>query len=303
MKHRYWIMLLLLWVVASTACAQLVDDQYLGKKYGAHIRQWVYLSDGLKVKGQLYLPEKRLDSRMPIVVFSHDGVKGISKEHRLSSIRLAREGYVVFAPSYRGEDGSEGDIEIAKGEVEDVLAVLPILKTLSYADPERIALVGASHGALISMLAARKRDDIDAIVAAYGVMDIYQWWRYLNRDGLASQDRLTRQTYGRGPQDRPHSFLIRNAVSYAGEIKAPVLILQGMKDKIVPPEQAQYMVDAMDRYGKTVDVRYYPHALHGFLVYAPYDKRADAREKRETEEAWQTMLKFLKHSFSSSGFR
>lgn len=290
-KHIVATCLALLLLSGKTLAGNLVAEQALGVKQGVEIRQWTYLSDGLRVRGELYLPPDA--GKRPLVVFCHDGISGISKEHRLSSIRLARAGYVVFSPSYRGEDGSEGMIEIAKGEVNDVLAVLPLLTALEQVDDQRVALVGTSHGALICTLAAARTDQVKALVLAYGVMDIYRWWYYLRDAGRLGSDPITDRTYGRGPDARPESFAIRNGLSVADRISCPVLILQGRKDEIVPAEQAYLMSRKLTELGKPVQVEVYPDCLHGFLVYAPYIHDADAAEKSQTQKAWTTMLRFF----------
>lgn len=287
--------LLFLGFLLSTLTAQAekpVREIDKGTQQGVAIKKWTYSSDGLLVNGELYLPEG--NQKLPLILFNHDGISGISKEHRLSSLRLAKAGFVVFSPSYRGEDGSQGVVEIAKGEVNDVLNAMKLLKTHPRVDPQRIGLVGASHGALISMLAASRSKDIKAVVSAYGVMDIYRWYDYLKNSGKLGKDVITRRTYGPGPHARPQSFAIRNAVSVAPLIDCPVLLLQGTLDDIVPEEQAHLMEKALKKAGKSVQIRIYPDALHGFLVYAPYIQDVTPREKQQTEEAWKTLIEFLK---------
>jgi len=282
----WWNMLVGIWIFMAPG---LVGERVLPPLQGVQVREWTYTSDGLKVKGLLFVPPGA--KRLPLVVFSHDGISGISKYHRMSSARLAKAGpYVVFAPSYRGEDGSEGTIEVAKGEVRDVLNALPLLSALPEVDPQRIALAGASHGALISLLAAAQNPEIKAVVTAYGVTDIYRWWDYLKKANKVGNDEVTRRTYGGGPQDRPQSFAIRHALAVADKIQCPVLILQGEKDDIVPPEQGRFLKDAL---GSRAQLELYPDALHGFLVYAPYLSDVDPRERRQTEQAWKVMLSFL----------
>ncbi len=279
-------------ILSASANPRPLEEQDLGLNQGVSVRRWTYLSDDLKVKGELYLPAG--NDKLPLIVFNHDGISGISSEHRRSSIRIAKAGYVVFSPSYRGEDGSQGVVEIAKGEVRDVLNVLPLLKAHPRVKKEKIAMVGASHGALISVLAASRNKEIKAVVSAYGVMDIYRWYAYLKENGKLGNDAITRRTYGQGPEKRPESFAVRNAVSVIPQLQCPVLLLQGALDDIVPPEQARLMEKAMKSQGKQVQLEIYPDALHGFLVYAPYLDDASANEKRQTESAWRTMLSFLK---------
>jgi dipeptidyl aminopeptidase/acylaminoacyl peptidase len=279
---------------------QLVKDEPLSSVHGVNVRQWSYRSsDRILVKGLLFSPFVRQGStaKMPIVVFCHDGISGISREHRLASARLARSGLIVFAPSYRGEDGSEGIVEVAKGEVDDVLAAVPLLQQLKHADAKQVALAGASHGALIAALAAARSQDVRAAVLAYGVMDIYRWWDYLKLAHKLGGDRVTARTYGDGPEQRPLSFRMRNALGVVDHIRCPVLLLQGGKDDIVPAEQAREMKRAMDSAGKSCQLQLYPDCLHGFLVYAPYlSHGVTAAERRQTESAWSLMLAFLHRS-------
>jgi len=286
-------LLLLLWLTLVPARAELIREEAVRVDRGIEIRQWTYRSHPYRVKGLLFVPPTPKGEKRPVVIFSHDGIDGISREHRLSSLRLAQAGYVVFAPSYRGEDGSEGLVEVAKGEVDDVLHAIELLETVPEADCQRLALAGASHGALISVLAASRSPRVKAVVAAYGVMDIYRWWDYLERTGKRGHDPVTRRTYGEGPQSRPRSFAIRNALDQVAKIPCPVLVLQGKKDDIVPYEQALFLKQAMDKAGKACQVELYPDCLHGFLVYAPYLSDVSAAERRQTEQSWRTLLGFL----------
>ncbi len=295
-------------LLATSPCsAQLVREDATYYSTGrVLIKEWTYLSGGLKVKGLLFVPKSSLNGvgavtkKLPAVVFCHDGISGVSQSHRRSSIRLAEMGYVVFSPSYRGEDRSEGTVEIAKGEVNDVLRAVDLLEKRPEVDPNKIALMGASHGSLISALAAARDSRIKAIVLAYGVMDIYRWWEHLESTHQVGRDEVTVRTYGDGPDDHPESFKIRNAVDRAAQIHCPVLILQGSKDTIVPPEQATLMKQALEKAGKACQVELYPDCLHGFLVYAPYlTHGVEAAEKRQAEVAWKVTQGFLKRVFGS----
>lgn len=281
-------------LMVAGAFAELIKEERLPVDGGVQVRRWTYRSERLQVQGLLFVPPTPEGVRRPVVIFCHDGTSGVSKEHQLASVRLAKAGYVVFSPSYRGEDGSEGVVEVAKGEVNDVLNAIDLLKSVPQADSRRIGLAGASHGALISLFAASRNPRIKAIVLAYGVMDIYRWWDYLVSAGKVGHDALTRRTYGDGPASRPQSFAIRHGLSVVNRVNCPVLVLQGKKDDIVPYQQALYLQEAMRKAGKTCIVELYPDCLHGFLVYAPYLSDVDPRERQQTEQSWRTMLKFLK---------
>lgn len=290
------LLLILVLSLPNTASAQPLDviEVNAGRIGGVQVRAWTYPSDGLKVKGLLFLPHS--PTPLPLVMFNHDGIEGISEAHKLACARLARAGYAVFAPSYRGEDGSEGQVEVAAGEVRDVLNVLPLLAQTPGIDRRHVALIGVSHGALISVLAAAQMSELDALVTSDGVMDIYSWWSYLKQIGGpgARSDALTYRIYGNGPGDKPQAFASRNALAVAPLLKVSVLILQAGRDDIVPPEQALRFKTALDKARVPAILKLYPNSLHAFLVYGPSsDSETRLIEHAETEQAWQTLLHFL----------
>jgi dienelactone hydrolase len=208
-----------------------------------------YASGDLKVTAFVFLPEG--EGPFPLVVFNHGGVSGVSGDMKWRSRLLVEEGYAVITPSYRGEGGSEGNVEVARGEVDDVLTAGRLLGNLPQVDGDRMALVGSSHGALIGVLGAGRRPEgLRCIVSACGVMDVEAWWWWLITHGHSVTDSLTLAVYGRGPQDRPEAFALRRGVRVAGDIEVPVLIQQGLKDGIVPPEQASLLIDAMSAAGR-----------------------------------------------------
>lgn len=284
-------------LASASVSLDQVSRTKLAPRDGADIEQWTYPSGKLKVKGRLYTPAGS-SKALPLVIFNHDGISGISNSHERSAIRMVNKGYAVFCPSYRGEDGSDGVVEIAKGEVLDVLNALNYLRLHPKIDKNSgVFLMGASHGALISLLAAPQITDgsLKGLIFAYGVADVYSWWKYLKNSGRLGSDEITRRTYGGGPETNPKSFSLRDGTSAAYGVKVPVLILQGGKDVIVPPVQAEVLADALDDAGAPRRLLIYPNSLHGFLVYAPYMRgQIDMAEINEAEKAWNEVFMFLK---------
>jgi dipeptidyl aminopeptidase/acylaminoacyl peptidase len=253
-----------------------------------------YMSDGLKVKAKLFWPEGK--GPFPGVIYNHDGVKGLSTSTVARCQELAQKGYAVIAPTYRGEDGSEGKVEVAQGEVNDVLNALNLFGKLPRVDAKRVAFVGTSHGALVSLLAATRTDKVKALVFGYGVVDIYRWFDYLKESKQLGEDALTQQVYGKGPEDKPENFRIRHALTILPNLRIPVLILQGDKDKIVPLEQGQILQTKLTELRKSSILRTYPNSGHGFLIYQEREiKRhgADSVEYKESRAAWNEMMAFL----------
>lgn len=258
---------------------------------GVREEKIIYLSGKLKITARVWFPSG--SGIAPAVLYNHGGVTGFSSGTLKRCRELAAAGFIVFGSSYRGEEGSEGRVEVEKGEVDDVLAGIDWLKTSSRVDPKRIAMMGTSHGAIIGLLAAAKSRDLRALVYAYGVSDIYKWYQYLIDSNQLGKDQLTKDTYGQGPGDRPQSFAIRNGLNYLPQIPAtmPTLILQGAKDTIVPLEQAQFLFDGLQKLGRPVTLKVYPNSGHGFI------NTRDALKGVQLEEslqAWKAALAFLK---------
>jgi dienelactone hydrolase len=257
-----------------------------------------YQSGELKVRACVFHPKTGTD--YPVVLFNHGGISGMIENSKKRCRELAAQGYVVFASSYRGEDGSEGRIEVALGEVSDVAAgmdwVIANQQQLR-ADPNRAALLGLSHGALISLQLAKIDRRFKAMVFAYGVADIYAWVRHLQNTGQFGQDALTQELYGTGPESKPANYLMRHGLKDLQQIdpRLAILIVQGNKDRLVPPAQAQALFDALaqrpssSRHAR-VQLKRYQYATHAFLI------RSDAlrgKERLDAEQAWQDIREFL----------
>ena len=252
-----------------------------------------YFSGKLKITARVWFPSGT--GIAPTVLYNHGGITGLSSGTLKRCRELAQAGFIVFASSYRGEEGSDGRVEVGKGEVDDVLAGINWLKTQSRVDPKRIAMMGTSHGAMIGLLAAAKTRDLRALVFAYGVSDIYKWYQYLVTSNQLANDQLTKDTYGNGPTDRPQSFAIRNGLNYLSQLPGtmPTLILQGEKDTIVPLEQAQFLFDGLQKLKRPVTLKTYPNSGHGFINTRDSLKGV---QLKESLAAWKTALEFLKAS-------
>jgi dipeptidyl aminopeptidase/acylaminoacyl peptidase len=241
----------------------LIQNSGTAQKSSTEQTIW-YVSDGLHVKARAFWPAGK--GPFPGIVFGHGGVDGLSDSSIRRCRELAKAGFAIFAPSYRGEDGSQGTIEVAKGEVNDVLNGLEVFKQDSRLDPSRVAMMGTSHGALIGLLVVSRSDQFRALVFAYGVSDIFAWWDYLVATNQVGTDALTKRIYSTGPTSRPDSFKIRNGMNALETVNVPVLILQGELDTTVPSSQAQALYDGLIEQGKWAQLELYPNSEHGFLM-------------------------------------
>src|SRR5687768_5028614 len=105
---------------------------------GAVITERVsYRSGPLRIEGQVCRPSG--GERRPVLVFNHGGWMGLFSGLGDGGFcdRTARTfGWAVIESSYRGEDESDGEIEICLGEVDDVLAMMEVGLAQPWADPD-----------------------------------------------------------------------------------------------------------------------------------------------------------------------
>ncbi len=256
--------------------------------------QVTYLSGKLRINARVFWPAG--NGPFPTLIFNHGGITGLSKGTLERCREFAQAGFAVFASSYRGEDGSDGVVEVAKGEVDDALAGLAWMQQQPRVDAARIAVGGTSHGALVSLLAASRTDQFRALVFMYGVSDIRAWYAYLKRTKQLANDQLTRDTYGNGPEDRPISFQIRHGLGVVDRLPTwmPTLIVQGGKDTIVPPEQATALQKALEQSGRRVVLKLYPDSPHGFFVNRETETRASKTRGQASVDAFNAVVAFLR---------
>ncbi len=252
-----------------------------------------YKSGTLRIRGRLFLP--RGSAQVAGIVYNHGGVTGLSNLAAKRCRELAQAGFAVFASSYRGEDGSDGKVEVAKGEVDDVLAGFAWFKTHPRVNPKRIAQFGTSHGALIGLLGSARVSDFRGLVFAYGVADIVAWYEHLVKTNQLADDQLTKDTYGNGPTDRPNSFAIRMGLTVVPKLPSamPVLIVQGGKDVIVPPAQAEALHATLEQYQKPSTLKIYPNSEHGFVITQEAAAKKSKQAGLEARAAWADIQKFL----------
>jgi len=102
---------------------------------------------------------------------------------------------------------------------------------------------------------------------------VYQTRQFIKADGLANHaladlkiKKILMPYYsviGGTPDEVPQEYAVRSAVNYVNSIQAPILIIHGAKDPIVPVSQAKEMYQALRNAGKTAEMKIYPNEGHG----------------------------------------
>lgn len=226
-------------------------------------------SDDVTVPGLLYRPAVSAlgpGTRPPLYVHVHGGPTGQALvEWNPRVAYWVTRGWAVLAPDYRGSSGHGRaylralDCRWGAYDVNDVAAGIRHAIAEGWCEPGRVAVAGGSAGGLtVLRLCAEHGDVVRAGVSLYGVTDLLGLAETTHRFESRYLDRIV------GPlPEAADRYRDRSPITHAAQVRVPVLVLQGSTDPVVPPAQAEAMVEAMRRAGAPVEYRLYEGEGHG----------------------------------------
>jgi len=216
----------------------------------------------------LYVPhetyQNQIKHRYPTVIILHGGFWGDDKETNRIAAHLVSQGFLVALPAYRGEkrylDKAQGPgrVEFCAGEVADVRGLLEWLRHHPNVDSARIGIMGFSHGACIALRVATLESTLAAVVSVSAPTNAAKTYQHLrshpfNDFGfagwLATQ---LRSDVGFDPNENFYEWMQRSPVWSAARMVAPLLIVHGASDELVPVSEACNLRDALSQDGRTI---------------------------------------------------
>lgn len=202
----------------------------------------------------------------PLRVKIHGGpTSAASSTFNLSIQYWTSRGIAVLDVNYRGSTGYgrtyrqqlEGEWGVA--DVDDCVNGARYLVEQGLVDGDRLTISGGSAGGYTTLCALTFRDTFKAGASYYGVSDLTALAQDTHKFESRYLDRLV------GPYPERRDLYQERSPFYSIErLSCPVIFFQGLDDKIVPPNQAELMVDALR--AKGVPVAYVPFEgeQHGF---------------------------------------
>jgi len=225
-----------------------------------------YLSDGLEVVGFVIKPnDDRSDHA--VIIYNRGGNREFGKitYDNLSYLaNLASENFVVLASQYRGNDGGEGQEEFGGADVHDVLNLVPLAKSLSFTDPNKMVMLGFSRGGMMTYLALKAGADIRAAAVVGGITDLFQMYAERGDD----MKQVLIDLIGGDPTAKESEYRSRSAYYWPEMITLPVLILHGADDWRVNPTQAEKLADKLSDHGLTYELVVYPGGDHSLNTHS-----------------------------------
>ena len=244
-------------------------------------------SDGLELHGLLMLPPGTTGP-VPLVTLVHGGPTGVSAHsfggRGLNALAplLAARGIATFQPNYRGSNGrgvafaeaNHGDMGGA--DWADIVAGIDRLVADGVADPDHLGLAGWSYGGYMTMWGVSQTGRFRAAVAGAGIAN---WHSFHGASDLHAWDALF---FEADPYDPQGIYAARSPIYMGHRVTTPTLVLHGLEDRVVPPDQGREFFRALKDRGVETQLVLYPGSGHG-----PHEPH-QVRDVIERSLAWLT---------------
>jgi dipeptidyl aminopeptidase/acylaminoacyl peptidase len=202
----------------------------------------------------------------PVIAICHGGPTGATDSGLNLKIQYwTNRGFAVVDINYRGSTGFGRDYRHALNgqwgiaDIEDTQYAIKYLAAQQKIDADRCIIRGSSAGGYTVLSALTFTDTFKAGASLYGIGNL----ETLVSDTHKFESRYLDKLVGPYPEQQ-EIYQQRSPINHIDQLNCPVIFLQGLEDKVVPPNQAKMMVESLKQKG--IDVVYveFPDEGHGF---------------------------------------
>jgi len=238
---------------------------------------------GFNAYGIYYRPknkdyEAQVTERPPLLVKTHGGPTASASSALSPSIQYwTSRGFAVLDVNYGGSTGYgrayRNRLQKQWGivDVDDATNGALYLVAQGKADKARLAIDGGSAGGYTTLAALTFRDVFKAGASYYGVSDMTS----LAAETHKFESRYLDSLVGPYPEKKA-VYEARSPINAVDQLSCPIIFLQGSEDKIVPPNQAEVMVEALKAKGIPVAYLLFEGEQHGFRKAENIKRSLDA---------------------------
>ena len=241
-------------------------------------REWVSVAEAVTYKvgdrdvHAFYYPPTNPDvevpqnQKPPLLVVTHGGPTGATIDALDPKVQFwTSRGFAVLDVNYSGSTGYGRPYrDRLKGQwgivdVEDAVGGAQAMVKLGKADPDRLIIRGGSAGGYTTLAALTFHDTFKAGASYYGICDL----EVLSHDTHKFESRYNETLIGPYPEMRD-VYVARSPIHFTDRLSCPIILFQGLEDKVVPPNQSEMMADAVRRKGLKVKYVTFEGEQHGF---------------------------------------
>lgn len=265
--------------VLRQAAEMQVDPRYISAPQPVEFPT----SGGLTAHALYYPPknpdfEAPADERPPLIVKSHGGPTSSATSALNMRVQYwTSRGFGVLDVNYGGSTGyGRAYRERLNGtwgivDVDDCANGARYLVDKGLVDGKRLAITGGSAGGYTTLCALTFRDVFSAGSSHYGVSDL----EALAVDTHKFESRYLDGLIGPYPE-RKDIYQERSPINFTEKLSCPLIVFQGLEDKVVPPNQAERIVDALREKGLPVAYVPFEGEQHGFRKAENIQRSLDA---------------------------
>jgi dipeptidyl aminopeptidase/acylaminoacyl peptidase len=202
----------------------------------------------------------------PLLILIHGGpTAATSAQFRLSTQFWTSRGFAVCDVNYGGSTGYGREYRNRLRDSWGVVDVNDSVRAALYladqgkADRARLLIRGGSAGGYTTLACLTFSDVFRCGASHYGISDL----ALMVHDTHKFESRYLDRLVGILPQDEDR-YRDRSPIFHLDHFKRPVILLQGLEDKVVPPNQAEVILDSLKKRGVPVAYVPFPGEQHGF---------------------------------------
>jgi dipeptidyl aminopeptidase/acylaminoacyl peptidase len=224
--------------------------------------------DGLLIHGLFYLPKgASKENPAPLILYPHGGPnhQNYNRFNVWFQYLLSR-GFAIIAPDFRGSTGYGKRFmamiykDWGGGDLEDMLAAVDYACGTGLVDRRRVGVLGMSYGGFATLTCLTRAPEVFAAgVDIFGPANLLTF--------VESNPPSWRESVypfvGHPVHDR-ELLIERSPLTHVGNIRAPLLVIQGQNDPRVVPAESEQIVAALRERGQPVEYILFPDEGHGF---------------------------------------